>query len=244
MRSDATHRTFFAVTSLGKDRWYWVVWPSLEMRQSSGEPARHLAEGYEHTKAEAVERALKVAGMRGEWVAAKYAKAYRGRHSQGRQTLEAVEFLYRDVQDMATGQWRSVPHRVGKKTKKYVYVERRPYNPERLTGSWLDRDVPTFRLDRAMLEHKGYAFVPLTADVDDPLFFAVPYKERVVQYAGQAFTCFSLFGLSFPCTVAEVKAAYRRLAKRAHPDHGGSHGEFLKLQAAYEQALHLCRYMT
>jgi len=95
-----------------------------------------------------------------------------------------------------------------------------------------------------MLEQRGYAFVPVTADVDAPLFFAVPYRERVVQYGGQAPVCFSLLKLSFPCTVAEVKAAYRKLAKRAHPDRGGSHSEFLELQAAYEQALHLCRYTS
>jgi DnaJ-class molecular chaperone len=95
-----------------------------------------------------------------------------------------------------------------------------------------------------MLEQKGYAFVPVTADVDDPLFFTMPYRERVVQYGGLLPTCFDLLGLAFPCSVAEVKAAYRDLAKRAHPDRGGSHGEFLELQAAYEQALHLCRYAS
>jgi hypothetical protein len=241
MNSDAARKAFFAVTSLGKDRWYWVVWPSLEMVQS-GKSGAHVAEGYEHTKAEAVDRALEVAGMHGEWVEAKYAKAYQRRHSQGRQSPEALAFLYRDVREGSTGEWRSVPHRVVKRTRKYVYVEQQPYKPERLMGSWLDRNAPTFRLDRAMLEQKGYAFVPATANVDDPLFFTVPYRERVVQYGGLLPTCFSLLGLSLPCTVAEVRAAYRELAKRAHPDHGGSHDEFLKLQAAYEQALHLCRY--
>lgn len=242
MNSDTARKTFFAVTSLGKERWYWVVWPSLKMVQS-GESGVHIAEGYQRAKAEAVDRALEVAGMHGEWVAAKYAKAYHRRHSQKRQSPEALEFLYRDVQDTTTGQYHSVPHRVAKRTRMYVYVERRPYEPERLTGSWADRDASTFRLDRAMLEQKGYGFVPVTADVDDPLFFATPYQERVVQYGGRSPACFGLLALSFPCTVAEVKAAYRELAKRAHPDRGGSHGEFLELQAAYEQALHLCRYM-
>jgi hypothetical protein len=238
-----TEKVFFAITSLGKDRWYWVVWPSLEMHRSSGKPVQHVAEGYERTKAEAVERALKVAGMQGEWVAARYATQYhRRRRSRGEQMPGTVEVLYHDVQDGATGLWRSVAHRVVRKTRKCVYVERRPYEPERLTGGWLDHGAPTLRLDRAMLEREGYAFVPLTADVDDPLFFTAPYGERVTQYAGQSAACFSLLGLPFPCTVAEVRAAYRTLAKRVHPDRGGSHDEFLQLQAAYEQALHLCRY--
>ena len=243
MDSGTVRKTFFAVTSLGKDRWYWVVWPSLEMVQS-GESGSHIDEGHERTKAAAVDRALEVAGMHGEWIAAKYAKAYHRNHSQKPQSPEPLEFLYRDVQEGSTGEWRSVPHRVARRTRKYVYVEQQPYEPERLAGSWLGRDAPTFRLDRAMLEQKGYAFVPVTADIDDPLFFAVPYQERVVQYGGRSPACFSLLALSFPCTVAEVKAAYRELAKRVHPDQGGSHSEFLALQTAYEQALHLCRYTT
>ena len=84
----------------------------------------------------------------------------------------------------------------------------------------------------------------MNSDAVREMFFTVPYRERVVQYGGLLPACFSLLGLSFPCTVAEVKAAYRDLAKRAHPDRGGSHGEFLELQAAYEQALHLCRYAS
>jgi curved DNA-binding protein CbpA len=42
--------------------------------------------------------------------------------------------------------------------------------------------------------------------------------------------------------MAEVKAAYRKQVKQFHPDQGGSHEEFLALQAAYEEALRLCRY--
>jgi hypothetical protein len=217
MDSDTARKAFFAVTSLGKNRWYWVVWPSLEMVQSA-ESGSHVAEGYERTKAAAVDRALEVAGMHGEWIAAKYAKAYHRNHSRKRRSPESLAFLYRDVQEGPTGGWHLVPHRVTKRTRKYVYVEQQPYEPGRLTGSWLARDAPTFRLDRAMLEEKGYGFVPVTADVDDPLFFTVPYRERVVQSGGLLPACLGLLGLSFPCTVAEVKAAYHKLAKHVHPD--------------------------
>jgi hypothetical protein len=77
----------------------------------------------------------------------------------------------------------------------------------------------------------------MLGNIEDPLFFTTPYQGR----ATQPLTCFIRLGLSFPCTVAEVKAAYRRLVKQVHPDQGGNHDEFLKLQAAYEQALRLCR---
>jgi hypothetical protein len=243
-------KTFFAVTSLGKNRWYWVVWPSLALIQS-GEASQHLADGYASTKAEAVDQALEVAGMHGEWVAAKYARQYfrqlvgqkRGKEPDQVSQPIILEFLYRDIQDESSKQWYSVPHRLVKKTKKYVYVEQRRYQPEQLTGSWLDHDVPTFRLDRRMLEREGYALTPIT-DIDDPLFFTTPYQERAARYQHQTPACLRQLDLSFPCSEAEVKAAYRQLVKRAHPDQGGSHAEFLTLQEAYEQALRLCRHWS
>jgi uncharacterized protein (DUF433 family) len=241
--------TFFAITSLGKNRWYWVVWPSLEMLQS-GKSIQHVADGYERTKAQAVDQALEVAGMHGEWVAAKYARQY---HRQRRKRAKgqeqgtgstvapvALEFLYQYVRDASTGQYLSVPHRVVGMTEKTVTVEQRAHDPERLTGSWLDHGSPIFRLSRTMLEQEGYALAPVTADVDDPLFFAAPYQEGVAQHAHRSLACFELLKLSFPCTASEVKAAYRRSVKSIHPDQGGSHDEFLALRKAYEQALRLC----
>jgi hypothetical protein len=238
---------FFAVTSLGKKRWYWVVWPSLALIQAQG-VSGHLAEGYEQTKTAAVDQALVRAGLHGEWVAAKFAKQYHRQRRRPDQASDAspavptlLEFLYRDRHDPVTEDWYSMPHRVVKKTKKYVYVDRQPYDTERLSGSWLDDDASTFRLSRAMLEQEGYAFTPVN-DLDDPLFFTTPYSERLLQATDQAPACFRQLNLSFPCTLAEVKAAYRKLAKQAHPDQGGSHEQFLALQTAYEQALRLCRY--
>ena len=245
-------QTFFAITSLGKNRWYWVVWPSLEMLQS-GEPIQHVADGYERTKVQAVDRALEVAGMHGEWVAAKYARQYHRQHQRRKRARSEgqdagsvaapviLEFLYQYVRDTSTGQYLSIPHRVVGSTDETVTVEQRVYDPEGLTGSWLDHGGPVFRLSRTMLEQEGYALVPVTADIDDPLFFAAPYQEGVAQHAHRSLACFELLNLSFPCPVSEVKAAYRRLVKGIHPDQGGSHDEFLALREAYEQALRLCR---
>ena len=49
-----------------------------------------------------------------------------------------------------------------------------------------------------------------------------------------------MLNLSWPCTLTEVKRAYRKLVKGAHPDGGGNQDKFLALQEAYEQALQLC----
>lgn len=249
-------RRFFAVASLGRNRWYWVVWPSLAELQTSEKTLLHVGDGYEKTKAQAVEQALELAGRHAEWIAAKYAKAYHRSKSDPRRTgannrgagsattPSIQEFLYRDVQVKATGRWHSVPHRIVRQTRKYVYVEQHPYAYDDLTGSWLDDERPTFRLDRRTLEQEGYAFIPVTAyvaDTEDPVFFTRSYYERVGQGKGESPGCLEILNLSWPCTVSEVKAAYRGLAKRIHPDAGGSHAEFLALQVAYEEALRLCR---
>lgn len=100
-------RDFFAVASLGRDRWHWVVWPSLELVQSQG-LMRHLAQGCETTKAAAVERAMEVAGADAVRVAARYAMehhrqlagerraARRGKRAASARRLGAVEVLYHD----------------------------------------------------------------------------------------------------------------------------------------------------
>jgi len=257
MTVNETHkgnRRSFAIVFLGKARWYWVVWPSLRELQIAETPLSHIAESYEKTKAAAVEKALEAAGMYGEWIAAKYAKAYhqnskagttrkrqRPRITQSPNTVVMHEFLYRDVWDPATQQWHSMPHRVVRRTSKFIYIEQQPYSFSSLTGSWLDGEHSTYRLDRPALELNGYAFIPATAtlaDKEEPLFFNY---DRRNQPEDQVPNCLRLLNLSWPCTIAEVQDAYRRLVKGAHPDAGGSHDQFLDLQAAYEQALRICR---
>lgn len=45
-------------------------------------------------------------------------------------------------------------------------------------------------------------------------------------------------GVTLPCTVQELKRAFRRLAFATHPDRpGGSHDAFLRAQAALQDAL-------
>ena len=247
------NRRFFAIASLGKNRWYWVVWPSLIELQSSANPISHIAEGVEETKADAVEKALAAAGRFATWIAGKYAKAYyqntkagttlsgnRSRIAGSPDVPVLHEYLYRDIYDDTTKQWKSVPHRIVSRTSKYVYVEQRPSSREDLTGSWLDGEQPTYRLNRRAFEQQGYAFIPATttlANHEGPVFFI---SQRYMWQKNQVPTCLKLLNLSWPCTVTDVQEAYRKLVKSAHPDGGGSHDKFLELQAAYEQALRLC----
>jgi hypothetical protein len=250
-RGGSRRQRSFAITSLGTNRWFWVVWPSLEQLES-GDFGRGPSWGYERTKADAVDRALEAVGPNGKWLAAKYAKQYhkfmrtfqsesRGRPISAASPPAATEFLYQDVRDELTGTWRSVRHRVGRKTGGYVYVEQRVYDGTDPPDIRLGDTGATLRLSRKNLKRDGYALAPVTADVDDPMFFLTPFHERVTQPGGRVPSCLERLGLPYPATTAQVKAAYRQLAKNAHPDRGGNNEEFLALQAAYEQALTLCR---
>ena len=53
----------------------------------------------------------------------------------------------------------------------------------------------------------------------------------------------SVLGVDPPFSVAKVRDAYRSRSKSAHPDAGGTHVEFVRLQAAYEEARDYCRVM-
>jgi DnaJ-class molecular chaperone len=48
---------------------------------------------------------------------------------------------------------------------------------------------------------------------------------------------YRLLHLHAEVSLAEVRTQYRELAKRYHPDAGGSHDDFLALQQAYEQVV-------
>jgi hypothetical protein len=46
-----------------------------------------------------------------------------------------------------------------------------------------------------------------------------------------------VLGLTLPCTAADVRRAYRRLALKHHPDRGGTDAEFNAITRAYDAAL-------
>lgn len=49
--------------------------------------------------------------------------------------------------------------------------------------------------------------------------------------------CIAAFGLRLPCTEEQLRQAYRERVKRLHPDRGGDKRRFLRLQAAFEEAV-------
>jgi hypothetical protein len=51
--------------------------------------------------------------------------------------------------------------------------------------------------------------------------------------------CLVALGLAWPCTLQDVKQAFRAKAKTVHPDTGGSSEAFQALHRAYQEALAL-----
>lgn len=49
--------------------------------------------------------------------------------------------------------------------------------------------------------------------------------------------CIRSLGLELPCSIEDVKRAFREKAKTLHPDHGGDIRDFVKLRTAYSDAL-------
>mmetsp|Transcript_8588 Transcript_8588/g.15395 ORF Transcript_8588/g.15395 Transcript_8588/m.15395 type:complete len:117 (-) Transcript_8588:274-624(-) len=53
----------------------------------------------------------------------------------------------------------------------------------------------------------------------------------------EATPCCQLFGLPEGSSATELRSAYRKLARKLHPDRGGSKAEFQELQRCYQELL-------
>ena len=55
--------------------------------------------------------------------------------------------------------------------------------------------------------------------------------------------CVARLGLELPCTLEQVKTAFRQQSKAVHPDRGGDNDAFILLRTSYEQAVdYVSRY--
>lgn len=250
------HRRMFSITSLRSSRWYWVIWPSLAEIQSSPQPLLILGQGYASSKASAVASAVELAGKSAHQVPGRYAKDYHhsnasiNHHRTGHPSpnyshpYPVQECLYQDVYEPLAAQWNSVPHRIVRKTRQYIYVEQNPYPPGDQLARWLDPGRPTYRLHRQSLEQEGFALLPATvhvAETEDPMFFSY---ERLRAHENRLHLCLDNLGIPYPCTAADLSQAYRRATINAHPDGGGTLDQFLALQASFQQAQQLCQLLT
>ncbi len=55
---------------------------------------------------------------------------------------------------------------------------------------------------------------------------------------------FEIMGIQKQSSLKEIKAAYRNLCMKHHPDRGGSHEMFFKIQAAYKKVVEYAKQPT
>jgi hypothetical protein len=117
-----------------------------------------------------------------------------------------------------------LPYRVIKITAKRITVARYwPLNSE------------TLQLDRAKMETEGQQY---HSKVHEYFHAEIPKAQPKATIVNSSYRrALTLLGLVVPYSPGDVKSAYKRLALKYHPDIGGSHDEFVRLQEARDIAL-------
>lgn len=121
-----------------------------------------------------------------------------------------------------------------------------PYRIIKISACWIvvQRDDTTFNLTRRTMESAGkqyhsrvheyfYAEKP-APESKDWNWGGASASRSTPHFVGD---CLLTLGLSLPCSRDDVRRAYKRLAKVAHPDLGGTQQAFIKLKQAHDSAL-------
>ena len=127
-------------------------------------------------------------------------------------------------------------HRIVKRTPKRIFIERHPWREGRSTDVNSARFYgETISLDRAALERDGKVWCKSHRST----FYLSPEHPRLSRGIAESRvpSCFAVLGLYSVVGLNDIKTAYRTRSKALHPDQGGNHDEFIRLQQAYEQAL-------
>jgi hypothetical protein len=67
-----------------------------------------------------------------------------------------------------------------------------------------------------------------------------PATPNAPAMLGPSADALETLGLSWPCSMAQARGAYHRLALQVHPDHGGTPEDFIRLQFAYRAVIDRC----
>ncbi len=97
----------------------------------------------------------------------------------------------------------------------------------------------TFILDRRTFEEFGYA--TRCGRSWDNTFYRSPevFFARLGEHNNPPWL--ELLDLTEDCTEEDIKKAYLKMARIAHPDAGGSSEDFKRIRGAYEQAMEAVR---
>jgi hypothetical protein len=223
---------------VGRDRVFWVAY------DDRAEGRKVVDQGYATTLVEAdaaARSALAEAGMyRSRRVPAGLASSGRGDRAQVRRPGgpgpdRPREYLYTRRHGDPEGGPCVAAHLVLRKTPSKVFVTQRSCGPDQLgTGdeSW-DPGERAIALDRARLERDGSVYSTRFRLSD----FYASREGAMGDAVRPGPSALGLLGLRAPCSLGEIKAAYRRRALEVHPDRGGSREDFLAVEGAYRQLL-------
>lgn len=257
-------KPYCSVAKVGT-KWIWCTWRNYPYHESTDDPVY----GYEMTKAEAEERAKAEAlrmgadpadydgplGYRRDWYNKRkhrwyyhhwhglYAREWhsvlaarkRKPNEKAAPKVQKTEYVYHWGYSYYSpySDCESCAHRILKKTRTRIFIEETCGGHVSEWGGV--RRVPGYALDRAKLEageviYRGSRWFRLS-------------PERPVPEDGDDDSdspeCLQALGLKSPATEREVKRAFRRLARKHHPDVGGEAEAFRNLQQQYEAALAL-----
>jgi hypothetical protein len=217
------------------DVWTWAMRIGesvIRGTAGSREEAEKAASGTLPSSDEAICLTMGMGGDAAEYARELRAEAQAARPSQCGATAP-IEYVFQggldwdDTTRNVVFRTRRMP--VVRTTEKLVFVE---HTVRRTTSGALV--VTTIALDRAALERgekvRGWSRVP-------------PSEQEIASTLGRCEAASAsspswatTLGIAFPCTADEVRRAFRRAAKAAHPDAGGSAEVFRAVAEAFEQA--------
>jgi hypothetical protein len=243
---------FYAVCKLGPSRFFWVAWPAENIHECYDRPIGH---GYAAIEAAAITAALALTETGAKCFPKGWAANYHRKIAAQRRTekLRAgpsadtgaapAEYLYNRWWDNEDCETRYAPHRIIKKTKRRIFIDREDAQRGEWYAKWVaehSEDLRTIALDRATLERDGKASSGRGYFND---YYTKEAMEREIadreRARGLSAPCITALGLSWPCTLADVKRTWRELARKLHPDHGGDADAFRDMRSHYEAALQL-----
>ena len=236
------NKALFSRCSVGKNKWFWVTYRTFEQTCNRVVDAS----GYATSASDAEEQArAAIRSKYGESEVEQYPSYYaqgvhrhdaikrRASKKSSQTDAKEVEYLYADYDGGYDS--GSFKHRIIKKTAKRVYVARYPVNSCNEDDEWKEggqvfHDIQAVVLNRQQLEMEGWA----TNRNCWTIFHTTPWEERNKPATPQYL---EVLGLERGADEEAISGAYRCLAKKHHPDHGGDVGEFKRIQEAYEAAI-------
>lgn len=235
---------FYSRCSVGKNKWFWVTYENFEAicnrtvdstgYAKSAEEAEEQAPAAIHSRIGPSE-VLQLQSYFASGVRHRQAIKRRAAKTAVGKDTSQIEYLYTDYESDWDGATHSTKHRVIKKTAKKVYVAKYPVGSCNEDDKFEEdgqtfHDVKTVVLDRHHLEVLGYASNTRCWCY----FHTTPWEERNRPATPQYLES---LGLEGGANREAINEAYRCLAKKHHPDHGGNAEDFKRLQEAYETAM-------